>query len=174
MPSVAGVLSPHAFRRAFGSYGSMVGGFTKGQAAMILDHLEGEGDNVTRGHYDLDPRIEEKRALMVWWTGWLDEPAAAAIAAETRCCLIRRRCGRPATSNVTGRNCGTPTASAIAPVLSPSNSPPRNGPRNTETTMGSLSRPRDANGWIVPKDAAKPTPSTWRWSQTIRSRTPPR
>jgi integrase len=82
MPGVAGILSPQALRRAFASYGSKIGKFTKGQAAMILDHLEGEDDNVTRGHYDLDPRIEEKRALMIWWTSWLDEQCAAAIAAD--------------------------------------------------------------------------------------------
>ncbi|OYX80770.1 MAG: hypothetical protein B7Y77_00115, partial [Bradyrhizobium sp. 35-63-5] len=83
MPGVVGVLSPHPMRRAFASYGKLFGGFTKGQAAMILDHLEGEGDDVTRGHYDLDPRIEEKRAMMLWWTGWLEEQCAAAIAADT-------------------------------------------------------------------------------------------
>jgi integrase len=82
MPGVKGALSPHALRRAFGSYGTLVGGFADGEAKLILDHLEGVGDDVTRGHYDLDPRIKRKHELMVWWTSWLEEQCAAAIAAD--------------------------------------------------------------------------------------------
>src|ERR1019366_9274000 len=82
MPGVHGALSPHALRRAFGSYDSPVGGVAKGEAKMILDHLEGEGDDAARGHYDLDPRIARKIEMMNWWTGWLDEQCAAAIATD--------------------------------------------------------------------------------------------
>lgn len=82
MPGVYGHLSPHALRRAFGSYGKKVGGFADGEAKMLLDHLEGEGGDVTRGHYDLDPRLERKVEMMMWWTNWLDEQCAAAVAAD--------------------------------------------------------------------------------------------
>jgi len=82
MPGVRGALSPHALRRAFGSYGSKVGKFVEGESKIILDHSEGVGDDVTRGHYDLDPRMERKVEMMTWWTKWLDEQCAAAIAAD--------------------------------------------------------------------------------------------
>jgi len=82
MPGVHDALSPHAIRRAFGSYGSKIGRFADGEAKMILDHTEGVGDDVTRGHYDLDPRMERKVEMMTWWTGWLDEQCNAAIEAD--------------------------------------------------------------------------------------------
>ena len=82
MPGVSGALSPHALRRAFGSYGSMFGKFAKDEAKIILDHSEGVGDDVTRGHYDLDPRMGRKVEMMTWWVNWLDEQCAAAIAAD--------------------------------------------------------------------------------------------
>jgi hypothetical protein len=83
MPGVYGQLSPHRLRVAFGSYGKKFGGFADGEAKLILDHTEGVGDDVTRGHYDLDPRIERKIEMMTWWTQWLDEQCAAAIAADS-------------------------------------------------------------------------------------------
>jgi hypothetical protein len=43
---------------------------------------EGEGDDVTRGYYDLDPRIGRKLEMMHWWTAWCDEQCALAIAAD--------------------------------------------------------------------------------------------
>jgi hypothetical protein len=49
MPGVHGALSPHALRRAFGTYGSKFGKFAKDESKMVLDHLEGVGDDVTRG-----------------------------------------------------------------------------------------------------------------------------
>jgi hypothetical protein len=82
MPGVYGHLSPHAMRRAIASYGKLIGGFADGEVKMLLDHLEGEGDDVTRGHYDLDPRLDRKVEMMTWWTGWLDELCAEAIAAD--------------------------------------------------------------------------------------------
>lgn len=82
MPGVHGALSAHALRRAFGTYGIGVGKFAKDESKMVLDHLEGVGDDVTRGHYDLDPRIPRKIEMLNWWTGWLDEQCAAAIAAD--------------------------------------------------------------------------------------------
>ena len=82
MPGVYGHLSPHRLRVAFSSYGKKFGGFADGEAKLILDHTEGVGDDVTRGHYDLDPRIERKIEMMTWWTQWLEEQCAAAIAAD--------------------------------------------------------------------------------------------
>lgn len=82
MPGVYGYLSPHALRRAIASYGAEFGGFADGEVDMLLDHLEGKAGNVTRAHYDLDPRIRRKIEMMTWWTGWLDEQCAAAIAAD--------------------------------------------------------------------------------------------
>jgi hypothetical protein len=64
MPGVYGVLSPHRLRVAFGSYGKRFGGFADGEAKLVLDHAEGAGDDVTRGHYDLDPRIERKIEML--------------------------------------------------------------------------------------------------------------
>jgi integrase len=82
MPGVYGNLAPHRLRVAFGSYGKKYGGFADGEAKLILDHSEGVGDDVTRGHYDLDPRMERKIEMMEWWTNWLDELCAEAIAAD--------------------------------------------------------------------------------------------
>ena len=53
-----------------------------GEAKLILNHTEGVVDDVTRGYYDLDPRIERKIKMMAWWANWLDEQCAAAIAAD--------------------------------------------------------------------------------------------
>lgn len=64
MPGVYGVLSPHRLRVAFGSYGKRFGGFADGEAKLVLDHAEGAGDDVTRGHYDLDSRIERKIEML--------------------------------------------------------------------------------------------------------------
>jgi hypothetical protein len=82
MPGVYGQLSPQRLRVAFSSYGKRFGGFADGEAKLILDHNEGVGDDVTRGYYDLDPRIERKIEMMTWWANWLDEQCAAAIAAD--------------------------------------------------------------------------------------------
>jgi hypothetical protein len=82
MPGVDDALSPHALRRAIASYGKQLLGYADGEVKLILDHHEGAGGDVTRGHYDLDPRIERKIAMMVAWTQWCDEQAAAAIDAD--------------------------------------------------------------------------------------------
>jgi hypothetical protein len=82
MPGVAGHLSPHALRRKIASEGKAAGVLADGEVKMILDHLEGEAGNVTRGHYDLDPRIPRKREILLWWTGWLEEQCKAAIEAD--------------------------------------------------------------------------------------------
>ncbi|MBX9830220.1 MAG: hypothetical protein K2Y27_35145 [Xanthobacteraceae bacterium] len=82
MPGVAGDLSPHTLRRKFASEGKAAGVIADNEAKLILDHLEGEAGNVTRNHYDLDPRLPRKREIMLWWTGWLEAQCAAAIAAD--------------------------------------------------------------------------------------------
>jgi hypothetical protein len=83
MPGVKNELSPHALRRAFASYGTRLKIFKNdAEAKIILDHTEGDAGNVTREHYDLDPRIEQKRELLLWWTGWLEEQCAAAMDAD--------------------------------------------------------------------------------------------
>ncbi len=82
LPGVGGVLSPHGLRRAFTSFGTENGWFTKNESKMILDHLEGEADDVTSGYYNLDPRIKKKAEMMIAWTRWCDEQAEAALAAD--------------------------------------------------------------------------------------------
>jgi hypothetical protein len=82
MPGVAGDLSPHALRRKFASEGKAACIMADGEAKLILDHMEGQASDVTRNHYDLDPRLPRKREIMLWWTGWLERQCAAAIEAD--------------------------------------------------------------------------------------------
>jgi len=91
MPGVNSSLSPHAVRRAFGTYGRKYLGFAYGEARIILDHMErmGEeeretklGGDVTHDSYDLDPLLKRKREMMLAWVAWLDDKAAEAVAAD--------------------------------------------------------------------------------------------
>jgi hypothetical protein len=82
MPGLDDALSPQALRRGFASFGKKFLGFADGEAKMVLDHMEGEGGNVTRNHYDLDPRIERKTEMMLAWARFCDEQATEEIAAD--------------------------------------------------------------------------------------------
>lgn len=75
--------SPHQWRAAFATYGSMHLGWAKGDEKIILDHLEGyDSDDVTGQHYNTDPRMAKKRAMMTAWVAFLDKCAANAVAAD--------------------------------------------------------------------------------------------
>jgi integrase len=75
--------SPHAVRYALATYGERDLGFRPGEAALILDHLEGvEPNDVTGQFYSSDPQIGRKREMMRAWVNWCDKWAARAIAAD--------------------------------------------------------------------------------------------
>ncbi len=73
-------------------------GFVRGEAAIILDHLErthlermrGRDSNapaqrngdVTLDHYDLDPLLRRKREMMWAWIEWLNKQATLAVQAD--------------------------------------------------------------------------------------------
>jgi hypothetical protein len=81
MPGVD--FAPHGVRYGFGTHGEGCLGFAKSEAKVVLDHMEGtDRDDVTGQFYSSDPAISRKRAMMQAWTTWLDEQAAAAIAAD--------------------------------------------------------------------------------------------
>jgi integrase len=72
MPGVD--FSPHAVRYAFATYGERDLGFKTGEAAVILDHMEGvEPTDVTGSFYSSDPQIGRKRAMMRAWVRWCDD-----------------------------------------------------------------------------------------------------
>jgi hypothetical protein len=79
MPDVTS--ATHIFRRAAASYGPPELGWHERDSKLILDHMEGhDGGDVTAQHYNSDPALLKKRAMMQQWIGWLQE--AAAVAAD--------------------------------------------------------------------------------------------
>ncbi|MGY4177636.1 hypothetical protein ACVIHH_002927 [Bradyrhizobium sp. USDA 4518] len=82
MPGVS--FSPHAARYALATYGERDLGFRRGEASLILDHLEGiEPNDVTGQFYSSDPQIGRKREMMRAWIDWCDSWAARAIAEDS-------------------------------------------------------------------------------------------
>jgi integrase len=74
---------PHAFRAAFATYSRQDLGWARGDAKLILDHMEGfDPGDVTAQHYDADPELVKKRTMMKAWTDWLEARCAEAIAAD--------------------------------------------------------------------------------------------
>ena len=50
---------------------------------MILDHLEGyDPGDVTAQHYNTNPELAKKRAMMRAWVSWLEAQEAKAVAAD--------------------------------------------------------------------------------------------
>jgi len=81
MPGVS--FSPHAIRYAMATYGERDLGFRPGEAAVILDHMEGvEPSDVTGSFYSSNPQIARKREMMGAWTGWCDKWAERATAVD--------------------------------------------------------------------------------------------
>ncbi|MGY3494209.1 hypothetical protein [Bradyrhizobium sp. USDA 4502] len=81
MPGVS--MSPHTVRYALATYGERDLGFAKGEAAVILDHLEGvDPKDVTAHFYSSDPAVRRKREMMHAWVAWCENWAARAIAAD--------------------------------------------------------------------------------------------
>ncbi len=81
MPGVS--FSAHGFRAALATYGSEDLGWAPADAKLILDHMEGfEAGDVTAQHYNTDPAIAKKRAMMAAWATWLEQRADDAIAAD--------------------------------------------------------------------------------------------
>jgi hypothetical protein len=81
MPGVG--FSAHGFRAALATYGPEDLGWAQADAKLILDHMEGhEAGDVTAQHYNTDPQIVKKRAMMAAWTAWLEQRAADAIKAD--------------------------------------------------------------------------------------------
>jgi integrase len=82
MPGVE--YSPHEARHAFATFGPRELGFLRGEAKMILDHLEGiEQDDVTEMFYGSDAQVARKRQMLIAWTAWLDRQAEIALAADS-------------------------------------------------------------------------------------------
>jgi integrase len=81
MPGVA--FGPHGARYALATYGERELGFAKSEAKVVLDHLEGtDPKDVTGSFYSSDGAVKRKREMLRAWCAWLDEQAAAAIAAD--------------------------------------------------------------------------------------------
>ncbi|MCP3385985.1 hypothetical protein NLM31_36935 [Bradyrhizobium sp. CCGUVB4N] len=76
-------MSPHAWRRGFGTHGKREFGLSFDECKLILDHSEGAppGD-VTAGNYALDPMLQKKKQIMALWTNWLELQVQAAISAD--------------------------------------------------------------------------------------------
>jgi predicted secreted protein len=63
MPGIG--FSPQCVRYALAEYGEHDLGFSKSEAKLILDHLEGtESDDVTGQFYSTNPAIARKRQMM--------------------------------------------------------------------------------------------------------------
>jgi hypothetical protein len=76
-------LSPHSFRRAFASHGHREIKFSIDDIKLILDHGEGAPpQDVTTGHYALDPLLERKMAIMEKWSAWVEIQVEKAIGAD--------------------------------------------------------------------------------------------
>jgi hypothetical protein len=83
LASTGAGLSPHGVRRAMATYGERDLGWARGEAKVILDHLEGaEPGDVTREFYALDPGLRRKREMIAAWVGWLDKWCDKAISAD--------------------------------------------------------------------------------------------
>jgi hypothetical protein len=81
MPGVTA--ASHVFRRAAASYGPPELGWDDRDSKLILDHMEGhDSGDVTAQHYNSDPALLKKRAMMKQWIGWLEQQEAAAVAAD--------------------------------------------------------------------------------------------
>jgi integrase len=77
--------SPHGVRYAFAEYGERDLGFSKSEAKLILDHLEGtDSDDVTGQFYSTNPAIARKRQMMSAWCEWLDKWAEVAVKEDPR------------------------------------------------------------------------------------------
>jgi hypothetical protein len=104
--------SPQCVRYALAEYGERDLGFSKSEAKLILDHLEGtESDDVTGQFYSTNPAIARKRQMMSAWCAWLDKWAERAIKEDPRllnhdwlCESIYRGTARTACS--AGSRCG--------------------------------------------------------------------
>src|SRR5664279_973828 len=71
MPGVG--FSAHGFRAALATYGPQDLGWAPADSKIILDHMEGfDPADVTAQHYNTDPEIAKKRAMMRAWTDWLE------------------------------------------------------------------------------------------------------
>ena len=122
----------------------MPGVLADGEAKMILDRLEGEAGDVTRGSYDLDPRIPRKR-----------QPKPSPAPTSTRSLTSTVSCG----------DCPTaPNRSANrSPAMPPFPAPP----------SGPDARPRPSSvsfstGNSVGSDARSVSTATPRWTSAPR------
>lgn len=81
MPGVA--FSTHGFRAALATYGPEDIGWLAADAKLILDHLEGyDPGDVTAQHYNTNPELVKKRAMMRAWVSWLEAQESKAVAAD--------------------------------------------------------------------------------------------
>lgn len=64
-------IRPHAMRRAFGTYGGELLGFTNDEIKTILDHEEGRSGDVTDMHYSLGDGTHFKWPMMKKWEDFI-------------------------------------------------------------------------------------------------------
>ena len=83
MPAV--FATPHDVRRAFGTHGETLLGFSPADTKAILDHLEGhQSGDVTRTSYALHNGTHFKWPLMRTWANWIEEQVVDAIETDPR------------------------------------------------------------------------------------------
>ncbi|MEI7610569.1 MAG: tyrosine-type recombinase/integrase [Rhodospirillaceae bacterium] len=77
MASAGSPIRPHGCRSAFGTYGESLLGFGRSDTKAILDHAEGQSNDVTAQHYILHDGTHFKWRLMRTWEGWVQSQIAA-------------------------------------------------------------------------------------------------
>lgn len=77
--------TPHDIRRAFGTHGETLLGFSFSDTKSILDHLEGhQSGDVTRTSYALHNGTHFKWPIMRAWANWIEEQVKDAIETDPR------------------------------------------------------------------------------------------
>lgn len=70
-------IRPHGCRSAFGTHGESLLGFGRSDTKAILDHAEGQSDDVTAQHYILHDGTHFKWRLMRTWEDWVQSQMTA-------------------------------------------------------------------------------------------------
>lgn len=95
MRADGGTVAPHDIRRAFGTYGESLIGWSTPETKMVLDHAEGRTGDVTRESYSLHDGTHVTWSIMRKWQAWvLERVAEQAPAGSPGACpafLIVRR-----------------------------------------------------------------------------------
>lgn len=82
MRADGGTVAPHDMRRAFGTYGESVMGWSTSETKLVLDHAEGRTGDVTRESYSLHDGTHITWGIMRRWERWVLERAAEAALGD--------------------------------------------------------------------------------------------